>query len=132
MELKISTKGNSDIIDITEDVIKYIPPKTKSGLLHIFVIGSTAGITTIEDDNNLYEDFRNLMKRLIPMTDDWLHHKTWGDDNGGSHLRAAIIGPSLTVPIVDSKLILGTWQKIVLIDFDTRPRNRTVVLTIIS
>jgi secondary thiamine-phosphate synthase enzyme len=133
MILKFNTKGNTDIIDITQKIQEEIENnKIESGSVLIFVKGSTAAITTIESDPNLYQDLREVLEELIPIKRNWKHHQTWNDDNGASHLRASLIGPSLMVPIENSQLILGTWQKIVLIDFDTRPRSREVILKIIS
>ena len=131
MVLTIRTKGNTDIIDITEPVAEIVKTsKIKDGIVNIFVKGSTAGITTIEPDENLYDDMKSFLDEIIPMDRNWKHHKTWGDDNGGSHLRASIVGPSQTIPFLNNNLILGTWQKIVLIDFDTSSREREVYITI--
>lgn len=133
MRLTISTQGNTDIIDITEKVIETIEKgKVSEGIVNIFVKGSTAAITTIESDKNLYDDLREVLEKIIPQDKDWRHHKTWGDNNGAAHLRAALIGPSLSVPIVDGQLVLGTWQRIVLLDFDTVPRNREIIINILS
>lgn len=130
MILTVHTKGNTDIIDITDKATDVVAKeKIKNGIVNIFVKGSTAAITTIEADENLYDDLRDVLDKITPMDKDWKHHKTWGDDNGGSHLRAAIFGPSLTVPVSNGKLILGTWQKIVLIDFDTSSRSREVIIS---
>jgi len=130
MILTISTSGNTDIIDITDEIIRAIKKeKIINGMVNIFVKGSTAAITTTEADENLFNDLKDVLEEIIPMKRDWKHHKTWGDDNGGAHLRAAIIGPNITIPLVNSKLLLGTWQKIVLIDFDTSARQREVIVT---
>lgn len=133
MILTVQTKGHTDIIDITDQVAKVVEKeKIKKGIASIFVNGSTAAITTIEADENLYEDLREVLDKIMPMNKDWKHHRTWGDNNGGSHLRAAIFGPSVTVPIINGRLTLGTWQKIVLIDFDTSAREREVIITCLS
>lgn len=125
--LTFQTKGNTDIIDITGEVIECAKKsKVMDGIASLFVKGSTASLTTIEADENLYQDLKEVLDKLIPMNKDWKHHRTWGDLNGGSHLRASIIGPSLNIPIKNNRLVLGTWQKIVLIDFDTLPRTREV------
>lgn len=130
MILSFHTKGHTDIIDITDKIAEAVKKeKTKEGIASIFVKGSTAAITTIEADENLYEDLRSVLEDIMPLDRDWKHHRTWGDDNGGSHLRAAIFGPSVTIPVNNGRLILGTWQKIVLIDFDTSAREREVVVT---
>lgn len=129
MVLTFQTKGNTDIVDITDDVAEVVSKeKMEEGIVTVFVKGSTAAITTVEADENLYSDLREVLEKVAPMEKDWQHHKTWGDKNGGSHLRAAIIGPTIVIPIVEGRLILGTWQKIVLIDFDTSPREREVIV----
>ncbi|MBI3379482.1 YjbQ family protein [Candidatus Gottesmanbacteria bacterium] len=130
MVFTVSTKGYTDIIDITDKVSRVVEKeKIKEGIANIFVKGSTTAITTIEADTNLYDDLRESLDKILPMNKDWKHHWTWGDDNGGSHLRASILGPSLTVPIINGQLVLGTWQKIVLIDFDTSSREREIIIT---
>lgn len=130
MVLTISTNGDTDIVDITQQIAHAIElEKMTDGLVNIFVKGSTAAITTIETDSNLYEDLRKVLEEIIPMKRDWKHHETWGDDNGGAHLRAAIIGPSLGIPVTSGRLMLGTWQKIVLLDFDTSPRLREIIVS---
>jgi len=130
MIIKIPTKGHTDIIDITDKVAEVVEKeKTKGGIVNIFVKGSTAAVTTIEADENLYDDLREVLDKIMPMGKNWKHHQTWGDDNGGSHLRAALFGPSVTVPVADGRLILGVWQKIVLIDFDTSDRIREVIIS---
>lgn len=131
--LTFQTRGNTDIVDITDQVIKTVEKnKIRNGIVSLFVKGSTVSLTTIEADENLYQDLKEVLDKLIPMDGSWKHHRTWGDDNGGSHLRASLIGPSLTIPIRDGKLILGTWQKIVLIDFDTCERQREVYISCIN
>ncbi|OGF99227.1 hypothetical protein A2Y99_04585 [Candidatus Gottesmanbacteria bacterium RBG_13_37_7] len=133
MDLFYQTKGWTDIIDITNDINRLIEnKKILKGLVNVFVKGSTAAITTIEADDNLFEDFKNILNNIIPMDRDWLHHQTWGDDNGGSHLRASLIGQDVNIPVRNGNLVLGTWQKIVLIDFDTSPRKREVIITLVS
>ena len=105
--------------------------KFENGVVNLFIIGSTASVTTSEADENLYQDLKEVLEKIAPYKKDWRHHQTWGDDNGASHLRASLIGPSLTVPVVNGKLFLGSWQRIVLIDFDTKPRRREIVFTFI-
>ena len=130
MILTFQTKGNTDIVDITDKVMEVVrKEKVKEGIVNVFVKGSTASVTTIEADDNLYEDLREVLEKLTPMGKDWRHHQTWGDNNGGSHLRAALFGPSVSIPVINNKLSLGTWQKIVLIDFDTSAREREVIVT---
>ena len=98
----------------------------------MFVVGSTAGITTIEFEPGAVADLNGLFERLAPRSAEYRHHLRWGDDNGSSHVRAALLGPSLTVPFVDGALTLGTWQQIMLLEFDTRPRNREVIVQIVG
>jgi secondary thiamine-phosphate synthase enzyme len=94
------------------------------------VPGSTAGITTVEYEPGLVRDLKEFFETLLPERQDYHHHQTWGDDNGSSHLRAALLGPSLLVPVEDGKLLLGSWQQVVLVDFDTRPRRRRLIVQV--
>ena len=129
-KITVKTKGFTDIIDITEEIAKLISKANfTEGTLHLFVVGSTASLTTIENDPNLFKDLKEVLEAIAPYKKDWYHHKTWGDDNGASHIRASLIGPSLSVPVVNGKLFVGTWQRIVLIDFDTKPREREILLS---
>lgn len=129
LELKLETSGDGDIQDITVDTNSAL--KT-SGLIEgtatLFVPGSTAALTTIEYEPGLLKDLPKLMQKLIPAGVEYEHDNTWHDGNGFSHLRAALIGPDITVPFAGGKLILGTWQQIVFLEFDNRPRSRTVVI----
>lgn len=130
---KLSTKGFCDVQDITSQVEGIVKDSgVKDGLVCVIVTGSTAGITTLEYEPNLVEDFCELMEKLVPKNLETRHGKTWGDDNGFSHLRSALIGTSITVPIKKSALVLGTWQQIVLCDFDNRAREREVVVQVIG
>lgn len=127
MRFKISTKGNNDIIDITDKVSQAVEKsKIKEGICLISCPGSTIGITTIENEPGLIEDFKEILEKLIPSKKDWRHNRAWGEENAQSHLRSAFIKPFLTVPIENGKLVLGTWQQVVLVDFDTRPREREI------
>lgn len=129
--IEIETKGQTDIVEITARVQEFVNrKKVSSGIVHLFVIGSTASVTTSEDDENLYQDIKELLEEIIPYDKNWKHHQTWGDDNGAAHLRASFFGPGLCVPVKEGKLVLGTWQKIILIDFDTHPRARKIVVSI--
>jgi secondary thiamine-phosphate synthase enzyme len=131
MRFKISTKGFNDIIDITDKVAEMIGrSKIKDGICLISCPGSTAGLTTIEYDPNLLEDFKEFLEKIAPSNRPYHHDETWEDKNAFSHLRSALIKPFLTVPIENGKLILGTWQQIVLIDFDNRPREREIIIKI--
>ena len=130
---QLRTKGRDDCIDITGSVRDAVSrAKVRHGVATVFVTGSTAGVTTIEYEPGLVQDLRDAVRRLFPEHLRYAHHESEGDDNGFSHLRAAFLGPSLTVPIADGKLQLGTWQQIVLIDFDTRPRSRSYLIQLIG
>lgn len=122
-KIALRTKGNPDLINITDKVRDVFKSSgLREGSLTVFVVGSTAAIASFEYEPGLVEDMRQLYEKLIPKDKHYAHDETWGDANGFSHLRAALQGPSLTVPFEDSKLLLGTWQQIVLADFDNRPR----------
>jgi secondary thiamine-phosphate synthase enzyme len=127
------TAGFCDIIDITAKVQQKIETaKVHRGLATIFVSGSTAALTTIEYEPGLVQDFKELVEKLIPSNRRYHHDDQWGDDNGFSHLRASLLGPSLAIPIEDRRLLLGTWQQIVLIDFDNCSRTREVIVQTIG
>lgn len=131
--IKISTKGKDDVIDITGKVSDIIDSsKIKNGNVTVFVSGSTASVTTIEYEPGLIKDIKGLGQRLAPSDEEYAHNQTWGDGNGYSHIRASAIGPSLTVPFEGKKMTLGTWQQIVIIDHDTRPRSRDIVIQVMG
>ncbi len=125
----ISTRGNTDIIDITPQVEELLS-KTglKQGNLLVFVSGSTAGVTTIEYEPGLLKDLPEAFEKLAPTGPTYHHDSTWGDGNGYAHVRAALLGPSFIAPFKNGRILLGTWQQIVVIDFDNRPRSRSVVV----
>ncbi len=132
MKFSISTKGFNDIIDITEKVFKIVrDSKVKEGFVLISCPGSTVGLTTIEAEPKLIEDFKEFLEKLIPSNKKYRHDEAWGEKNGFSHIRSALIKPFLTVLIDNGKLVLGRWQQIVLIDFDNKPREREVIIKII-
>jgi secondary thiamine-phosphate synthase enzyme len=132
-DIALQSKGNCDIIDITSQVAKNVEESgVNSGIVTLFIVGSTAGITTIEYEPNLVSDFKNMWDRVIPQNIPYEHNKTWGDDNGHSHVRASTLGASLIIPFVNKKLTLGTWQQIVFIDFDNRPRSRKLAIQILG
>jgi secondary thiamine-phosphate synthase enzyme len=132
-EIQVKTKGNCDIVDITQNVSDVLSKSGfKEGQCTVFSIGSTAGITTIEYEPGLLKDIPKLLDKLIPSAARYNHDDTWGDGNGHSHLRSALFKTSLTVPVFKSELTLGTWQQIVLIDFDNRSRTRRIVVQIIG
>ncbi len=132
-EISVTGKEDCGIVDITEKVSDAIKnSKIKNGTVTIFCIGSTGAITTMEFEENLSKDVSEILDTLIPLDRNYHHHKTWGDYNGGSHLRATFIGPSLTVPFVEKRLTLGTWQQIVYINFDRIEKIRKIVLQIVG
>ena len=127
----IETAGFSDIHDITTRASKFVSTSgVQEGTLTVFVPGSTAGVTTIEYEDGALDDLKVAIARLAPEGMHYAHDARWGDGNGFSHVRAAILGPSLVVPITRGRLTLGTWQQIILIDFDNRQRERSVVLQV--
>lgn len=133
-QLNFKSKGHCDIIDITNEVEKEISniAEINSGIITIFVPGATGGLTTVEYEPGLIKDLPELFEKLIPSNKSYHHDMTWHDGNGHSHLRASLLGPSITVPFVNKSLTLGTWQQIIFIDFDNKPRNRNLVLQIMG
>lgn len=131
--LSFKTDGQTDVINITETLQTLVNRnQIQEGLLVATVQGSTAALTTIEYEPNLIDDLRIILNELIPEKREYRHHLTWGDDNGHSHLRASIFGPSISLIIQNGRLLLGSWQQVVLIDFDTRPRQRVVHVAILD
>ena len=131
--IKVKSIGETDVINITDSVSAELSKsKISDGIVNIFVSGSTASISTIEFEPNLVSDFKEAVERLVPSDITYKHKETWGDDNGKSHVRATLMGPSLTIPFKDKKLLLGTWQQIVLLDFDVPAREREIILQIIG
>jgi secondary thiamine-phosphate synthase enzyme len=131
--LSLDTPGNGHIVDITEGVASVVRTSgVDRGLVTAFAVGSTVAITTMEHEPGGVSDLQALLERLIPAGDEYEHNRLNHDTNAHAHLRAAVIGPSETVPIVDGRLSLGTWQQIVLMDFDDRPRSRTVTVQVLS
>lgn len=127
-ERKYSTQGFPSIVDLTEDVKAFLESVgAEEGLLTVFIPGSTAGITTIEYEPGLLKDLPELWDKLVSRTHRYHHDKTWGDGNGYAHLLASLFRPSLSIPVVGGEILTGTWQQIVLCDFDNRPRQRRVV-----
>ena len=127
------TEGYCDIIDITAKVQEQVQKeKIQRGLASLFVSGSTASLTTIEYEPGLIEDLKEFLEKFIPSNKKYHHDDRWGDNNGFSHLRASLLGPSLQVPIDNGQLLLGTWQQIVLLDFDNRPRRREILVQLIG
>jgi len=131
--ISLQSKGECDIIDITPQVQEQVAgTDVNSGTVTLFITGSTAGISTMEFESGLLSDFQNMWERTAPESIPYNHDRRWGDGNGYSHIRASLLGASLVVPFNDKKLTLGTWQQIVLVDFDNRPRSRQIILQIIG
>ena len=127
--ISLHTKGFSDILDITSSVRTIVEKSgIKNGTLTVFCAGSTGSLTTIEYERGVLEDLQNAIERLAPSDIPYAHDRRWGDGNGFSHVRAALIGPSLTIPLINGNLALGTWQQIVFIDFDNRQRQRKIIV----
>lgn len=131
--IRLKTKGENDYIDITGEVKKVVAKSgIRNGLVNVFIPGSTGAITTMEYEPGLKRDLAEALIRIAPTDIYYYHHERWGDDNGRSHVKASIIGPSLTVPVIDGKLILGTWQQIVFLELDTRARDRRIIITVVG
>jgi secondary thiamine-phosphate synthase enzyme len=131
--LSFKTKGMTDILDITSAIRREVEESgLKDGIVIVFIPGSTAGVTTIEYESGALQDLVEAIERLAPQSIHYHHDARWGDGNGFAHVRSALLGPSLSVPFSSGKLQLGTWQQIVLIDFDNRPRQRNVFLQIVG
>ena len=132
-EISLRTQADGEIIDITAKVQKLLMESgITNGIITVFVTHSTCGITTVEYEPGLIEDLGKAWERLAPKNIPYAHDAHWGDGNGYAHVRASLLGASLTVPFTDKKMVLGTWQQIILVDFDNRPRSRTVVVQIIG
>ena len=131
--ISLSTQGNADIHDITDQVARSIQQsELKDGMVTIFCPSSTSALTTIEYESGAVSDLRRLFDEIISQNREYAHHERWHDGNGHSHVRAALLGPSLTVPFVDGQLTLGTWQQIIYVDFDNRPRQRKLVVQLMG
>lgn len=131
--ISFSTKGHDDMINLTTKVSSQVNnSKVKNGIVTVFIPGSTGAITTIEYESGLVHDLKSILEKIIPSNKTYKHNMKWHDGNGHSHLKASLIGPSVTVPINKNKLQLGTWQQIIFIDCDNRSRNRNLVIQIIG
>jgi secondary thiamine-phosphate synthase enzyme len=129
--LDIETEGNTDVINISPQVAKLIEPLQGEGLVHLFVVGSTAALSTMEFEPGLVQhDLKDVFQSLVPDDSPYFHEETWNDDNGHSHIRATLMGPSLTIPFSGGKLLTGDYQQIILVDFDTSPRKRKIIVTV--
>lgn len=131
--ITLSTRGNTDIIDITQKVAECIQSSTlRNGLVTIFCPSSTSGVTTLEYEPGVQQDLKRIFNEIVPAEETYLHDEAWHDGNGHSHVRAALLKASLTIPMVDGRMTLGTWQQIVYIDFDTRPRKRELIVQVLG
>jgi len=132
-DISFNTKGKSQVVDITRLVMEEVDTcRIKNGNITLFVPGSTASLTTIEYERGVVSDLKGAFERLIPEKMDYKHNLAWDDGNGHSHIRASIMGPSLSIPLVNGSMTLGTWQQIIFIDFDNRSRNRQVIVQIMG
>ncbi len=132
-QMALSTKGNADVLDITQQIAQAVAGSgLKNGVTTIFCPGSTSALTTIEYEPGCISDLRRLFDEIAPPGRAYAHEAAWGDGNGHSHIRASLLGPSLSVPFVDGRLTLGTWQQIIYVDFDNRPRRRELVVQVLG
>jgi secondary thiamine-phosphate synthase enzyme len=131
--IQLSTRGNADVKDITTEIARVInQSELRNGTVTVFCPSSTSALTTIEYEGGCVNDLRRLFEEIIPQGREYAHNAKWHDGNGHSHVRAALLGPSLTIPFVEGRLTLGTWQQVIYIDFDVRSRSRELVLQIIG
>lgn len=131
--IDVSTRGHADVVDLTDDLRQLLADSgVTAGTATLFVTGSTASLSTIEYEPGAVKDIGRILEQIAPVRGHWDHHATWGCDNGAAHTRACLLGPSLTVPFTDGRPLLGTWQQVVLLDFDTRPRSRHIVVQILG
>ena len=131
--ISMNTKGNADILDITDQLTRAVSKsRLTTGIATIFCPSSTSALTTIEYESGAISDLRRLFDEIIPVNREYAHNERWHDGNGHSHVRAALLGPSLVIPFVDGKLTLGTWQQVIYVDFDNRPRQRELVVQLIG
>ena len=131
--LQFQTQGNGHVVDITDQVGHYLRESgLKNGIITLFTPSSTSGLTTTEYESGAVHDLQQLFDRIAPPDLDYRHNQRWGDGNGHAHARHALLGPSLTIPFVEGQMTLGTWQQIIFVDFDNRPRTRTLVLQIMG
>ena len=131
--LKLKTQGETDIINITERVARLLTAaKLRDGIVTVFIPGATGGLTTIEYESGLLEDLKAAFERFAPRDGKYAHNLKWGDENGFSHVRAAFLGPSISIPFSGGNLILGKWQQVVFIDFDNRPRSRELIVQFVG
>jgi secondary thiamine-phosphate synthase enzyme len=133
MTIQVQSAGEGDLINLTEQTTKIVEQsEIVDGIATVFISGSTAAVTTIEYESGLKHDFPEMLSRVAPRNIEYEHDNTWHDGNGHSHVRASLIGPSLTIPFKNHRLLLGTWQQIVLIEMDTRPRRRSIITQVMG
>jgi len=131
--IQISTQGHGEMLNVTSEIAREVNNSgVNSGTVTVFIPGSTAGVTTIEFEPGLVSDMHDMWERVIPSDLTYEHNKAWGDGNGHSHVRASLLGPSITIPFINKRLTLGTWQQIVIVDFDARARSREIILQIMG
>ena len=131
--LTLTTRGNTDIHDLTHELARLVEGSgLRSGTLTVFSPSSTSGLTTIEYEPGALADFKRMFEELVPSSREYAHNATWDDGNGHSHMRASLLGPSLSIPFVEKSLTLGTWQQVIYVDFDIRPRRRELVVQMIG
>lgn len=133
LAIQISTRGDADIHDITDDVARHVSQSgLKNGTVTIFCPSSTSALTTIEYESGAVSDLKRLFDEIVPQNREYAHNARWHDGNGHSHVRASLLGPSLTIPFVNGELTLGTWQQIIFVDFDNKPRRRELILQVMG
>lgn len=133
LSIKLSTRGNADVHDITDQVAaQVLQSGLKNGTATVFCPSSTSAVTTIEYESGALSDLKRLFDEIIPPNREYAHNARWGDGNGHSHVRASLLGPSLTIPFINGQLTLGTWQQVIYVDFDNRPRRRELVVQVIG
>jgi len=131
--LPLTSRGHAEVHEITDQVAKHVVLSgLKNGTMTIFCPSSTSGVTTIEYESGAVSDLKRLFDEIVPSNREYAHNARWGDGNGHSHIRASLLGPSLTIPFVDGRLMLGTWQQIIYVDFDNKPRKRELILQVIG
>jgi secondary thiamine-phosphate synthase enzyme len=132
-QVEFRTRGNGHVLDITDDVRRRLQESgLQNGIVTVFTPSSTSGLTTLEYESGAVHDLEAMFDRIVPPGIDYRHNLRWGDGNGHAHVRHALLGPSLTIPFVDGRLTLGTWQQIIFVDFDNRPRSRSIVVQIMG
>jgi secondary thiamine-phosphate synthase enzyme len=132
-EINVRTSGHKDLHDLTDEVARIVTEsKVRHGIVHLFNVGSTGAIGMIEFEPGLQEDLPGMLDKLIPPSRDYGHERAWHDGNGHSHLQATLLGPSLTVPVKDGRVVLGTWQQVFHLECDVKPRRRTIAITVMG